>query len=201
MATYYIIICSRFLFKKVVDNYINVLYNNYRNKKTSHKKRRKEMKANKKYTTRVFGKKHYLLGNDDCGQSYFLQEAVWDCGWYWGGGYVEIFTNNNNPANSKDISSHSHFDSLFLNGNKLAFDMFKEFFAETPFTESEIWKICELMKSFYIARQYSDMLHRGGAHQTSNPAKSVIQNDDEYKRINEKVIPAIMEELYKILGE
>ena len=153
----------------------------------------------KKFKDHAFEKDTYLLGRDTEGTNYFLEAASFDCGWYWGGGYVETYTNNDHPGRSRDIISHSHFDSMFFKGNKNGFDNFKEFFKESPFSDSEIWKICELMKSFYIARNYSDMLYTGGAHYTSNPAKENIQCELEYKRINENVIPAIMEELYKIL--
>ena len=56
------------------------------------------------------------------------------------------------------------------------------------------------MKSFYIAEEYSEMLYRGGAHYMANPISDIIKNEAEYKRINEKVIPEIMKELYKILA-
>lgn len=152
-----------------------------------------------KRKSHAFGKDIYFLGQDRDGVNYYLEAARWDCGWYWGGGYVETYTNNKNPERSRDIESHSHFDSMFFKGNKTGFDAFKDFFTEHPFTDGEIWKICELMKAFYIARAYSDMLHTGGAHYTANPAKETIKNAEEYRRINQKVIPAIMTELYKIL--
>lgn len=149
-----------------------------------------------KRKSRAFGKDIYLLGQDADGINYWLEEATWDCDWYWGGGY----TNNKRPDASRDINSHQHFDGLFFNRNKNGFDAFKEFFAETPFTNREIWIICELMKSFYVARRYSDMLHCGGAHYTENPSKNVIMCFDEYKRINQYVIPDIMKNLYSILS-
>lgn len=155
----------------------------------------------KKNSFSKFGHKYYLLGTDKEGIKYFLEEASWDCDWYWGGGYIETFTNNTNPVCSRDIDSHHHFNLMFLTYNKNGFDMFKDFFKETPFTDNEIWKICELMKSFYVAREYSDMIYRGGAHYTSNPAKETIINKDEYTRINKVVIPTIMTELYKILED
>lgn len=153
-----------------------------------------------KYKMNKFGTTCYYLGQDANGINYFLKAATWDCQWYWGGGGVTTYTNNRNPITSKDIASHQHFDVLFLNNpKKNGFDAFKDFFAVCPFTDSEIWKICELMKSFYIARNYADMIHQGGAHYTSNPAANAIKNDDEYNRINKTVIPAIMNELYNIL--
>lgn len=154
-----------------------------------------------KRKTIAFGKDVYLLGSDRNGKKYWLEQAKWDCGWYWGGGYIESYTNNNFPERLIDLESHNHFDSLFFKGNKNAHDEFLEFFKETPFSDSEVWKICELMKSFYIAREYSEMIYRGGANYTTNPAADVIKSQDEYKRINEKVIPSIMSELYKILSE
>lgn len=157
------------------------------------------LNGKEKYFMDKFDKDCYFIGQDVNGTNYFLKGATWDCDWYWGGGYVVTYTNNNNPVTSRDIKSHQHFDSLFFNGRENGFDTFKKFLPMNPFTDSEIWKICELMKSFYIARQYSDMLHTGGAHYTSNPAAEIIKSSDEYKRINEKVIPAIMKELYIIL--
>ena len=142
----------------------------------------------------------YLLGRDKDGRNHYLQKAEFDCDWYWGGGYIETYTDNENPELADDIETHTHFDSLFFNNpRKNAMDSFKEYFPETPFTDSEIWDICELMKTFYIAREYSDMLHLGGAHYTINKARKVIKNEAEYKRINETVIPEIMNELHKIL--
>ena len=153
----------------------------------------------KKQESFAFGKKIYLLGEDSDGVRYWLEEAKWDCGWYWGGGYVETYTNNRFPSKSRDIASHQHFDCLFFNKSKNAYDAFNDLFVKHPFTDKEIWQICELMKSFYIARNYSDMLHNGGAHYTTSPAKETIKNEEEYNRINKKVIPEIMSKLYEIL--
>ena len=44
-------------------------------------KREKEMK---KQIEKVFGKKVFLLGKDEEGIRYWLEEPQWDCGWYWG---------------------------------------------------------------------------------------------------------------------
>ena len=83
----------------------------------------------KKQTTVAFNKKIYLLGADAEGTKYWLEAPSWDCGWYYGFGYVETYTNNNYPNRSRDINSHQHFDGLFLNNPKVnAFDAFKEFF-------------------------------------------------------------------------
>lgn len=145
------------------------------------------------------GRKYFLLGEGTDNRKYYLENASFDCGWYWGIGYIESFTNNRNPELSRDIASHNHFDSVIFGQRENGFDTFKKEFPVNPFSDSEIWKICEIMKACYIARKYSDMLHIGGAHYTSNPAAETIKNEKEYKRINEIMIPKLLDELEQIL--
>lgn len=154
-----------------------------------------------KRVTTAFGKKVYLLGTDKKGILYWLEEGKWECKWYWGIGYVETYTNNKKPHLAKDIRSHQHFNGLFFNGPSNGFDEFKNFFADTPLSDKEIWQLMEIMNSLYTLRNYSDMLHRGGARYTTNPCSDIIKNDEEYERINKIVIPALSEQLYKLLGE
>ena len=146
------------------------------------------------------GKKYYYLGILD-GEPAYLEESKFDCEWYWSIGYIEGFTNKRHPERSADISYHTHFEYLMSrNRNQNWFDAFKSTFVSTPLTDQEIWMVVELMKSLYTARRYSDMLHLGGSNYTTNPAKEKIMGGTEYKRINEVVIPAMLSELYKILG-
>ena len=44
------------------------------------------------------------------------------------------------------------------------------------------------------------MLYTGGAHLTPNPLKPIIQNEEEYNRINKDVIPDIMMKVYELLS-
>lgn len=147
------------------------------------------------------GKKYYLLGADRDGIKYWLEEGHFDCGWYWGFGYVETFTSNENPTRSRDIQSLSHFDTMFFNKHNNGFDEFTAFFKETTLSKDELWKFIELMRSFYYIRNYSDVIFRGGANYTRNPVAATIMCETEYKRINEVVIPAIMREVYELLSK
>ena len=70
------------------------------------------MKLIKKANYRMFGKNIYLIGINSEGEKVFLEQASWDCGWYWGFGYLETYTNNRQITRSKDISSHSHFSNF-----------------------------------------------------------------------------------------
>lgn len=149
-----------------------------------------------KLVREINGKKNYLLGTKD-GDTYYLEEAHWECDWYWGLGYVESYIGRG--TSDRSWRSHRHFDTLFLEPAKFK-EGFRNFFDETvDLTDNEIWKLLELMKSAYLAREYSDMIYRGGAHYTSNPCKETIKDEAEYKRINEVVIPSIMNKVYELL--
>ena len=149
----------------------------------------------------AFGKDIYLLGKDKNGKLYWLEEPSWDCGWYWGCGYVECYTNNLNPQRARDINAHQHFDGLFFNRQKNGWDNFKEFFVETPLTDNELWKLLELMKTIYTLKDAAEVLGRGGSHYTSNPCKDVIINTEEPSRLNDEVLPALFGEVKTLLTE
>ena len=155
-----------------------------------------------KQTTTAFKKKVYLLGEDAEGTKYWLEAPSWDCGWYWAFGYVETYTNNNYPEKSRDINSHQHFDSLFLNDSKVnAFDAFKEFFKETTLNEKEIWLLIDYMYSFYALKRAAEILSRGYSHMTEKAKLSEVQNSEMAKEINEKMLPAIFKQIDILLSD
>ena len=147
----------------------------------------------------AFGKEIYLLGSDENGTKYWLEEASWDCDWYWGFGYIETYTNNNCPERSRDINSHEHYDTKILK-NGVCTDDFKKIFKNTPLNNNEIWKLNELMETFYTLKKTSALYYRGSSNITKNDLSSSIKNDDEYKRINKEIMPKLFEEVYKILS-
>lgn len=145
----------------------------------------------KKEIKNKFGK-HWLLGIDSNGNKHYLQAPSWDCGWYWGFGYIHTFS-------ARDIERHYHFDSFGKTENM--HDGFKKAFVDSVLTDSELWKLCELMKTFYILKSTAEVLGRGGAHYTTNPCCELIKNSEEVERINKKVLPAIFKEIEKLLTE
>lgn len=152
-----------------------------------------------KQVTQAFRKKVYLLGLGKNGRHYWLEEPSWDCGWYWGFGYVETYTLDNSPAHSRDVYSHQHFDSLFLSGPKDCYSMFTEFFEETPLTEKEIYQLLELMETFYTLEETAETFVRGGSHITENQFKNIIKNEHYAKELNTVVIPQIACGVCKLL--
>ena len=156
----------------------------------------------KKQTTTAFKKKIYLLGADAEGTKYWLEAPSWDCDWYWGFGYVETYTNNDCPSRARDINSHQHFDSLFLNDSKVnAFDAFKEFFKETTLNDKEIWLLIDYMYSFYALKRAAGILSMGYSHMTEKAKLLEVQNIEMAKEINEKILPAIFKQIDILLSD
>lgn len=142
-----------------------------------------------------FGKKRYLLGiRKEDNKKVYLTEASWDCGWYWGFGYVNTFKKN-------DICDHQHFDSLFLENN--IFYSFKEYFKQTTLKNDDIYLLLNYMKEFYICQKYAEVLRHGGYITTRAPSiteeKNKEANQKEIERINKILIPELFEKIYKLL--
>jgi hypothetical protein len=167
------------------------------------------MLAKKK--SHAFGKDIYLVGKEKSGEFVWLESPSWDCGWYWGFGYVETYINNCSPHLSRDISSYSHW-SGFL-GKVEHYDFEKKCFVlgeyrhhinesdlmdETVLTEKESWLISDLMQSFYTLKESAEVLGRGGSHLTNDPDK-VCQDVAMANKINKEILPAIFEKVLKIL--
>lgn len=156
----------------------------------------------KKQINNAFGKDIYLLGEDKDGTKYWLEYAQWSCGWYWGFGYVETYTNNSKPHLSKDTNSHQHIESSFLGkqDGKYVSNIFDSpLLSKTTFTEDEGWLLSELFRTFYTLQNTAKVLGTGSSHITTNPISKLIMNTEETDRINQIVLPKLFKEIYKIL--
>lgn len=151
-----------------------------------------------KRTTNAFRNEIYLLGKGKDGLLYWLGAPSWDCDWYWGFGYIETYTNNLNPEKARDIRSHQHFDSLFLNGPKCARDMFKEFFVDTPLTDDEIWELVDYMETFYTLKSVAELFKHGYSWQTERAKIDQLQNEDQYDLVNKQWLPEVFKRIKKI---
>lgn len=157
----------------------------------------------------AFGKDVFLLGKDKQGARLWLEDAKWDCGWYWAFGYVETYgvkSNDVQPRSARDINSHSHIDSYifkkpeYYDFDKKAFVTGSDYLhhwnenpdlAATTLTESESWQFSDLMKSFYALSKVSAIYNSGNSHLTSVEGLS-LKNQEGYDRINQVEIPAIV---------
>ena len=122
------------------------------------------------------------------GKKIYLSPPSWDCGWYWGFGYL----------GNKDC--HYHVSGLMKESN--LFDGILSHFDGGTFIlreDKDLWTFAELFATFYTLRETAEVLGRGGSHYTGNPCRDIIINKQEVKRINEVVLPEIFKEIYKLL--
>lgn len=133
-------------------------------------------------------KEKVLLGRTEDG-AIFLSAPSWDCGWYWGFGYL----GNKN--------CHYHVDGL--NKEKNLYDALKEHFGESFIVKSDndIWKLAELFKTFYTLKSMSELYHLGGSHYTTNPCKDLLQNKDQEDHVNNVLIPNVLHAIYEVLNQ
>lgn len=162
---------------------------------------------------------YYLIGKDNNGKRVWLEKPSWDCGWYWGFGYLQTMQGNREPSRARDIDCHTHWDSCVSKSRKNAYDWFIETFGKPTtdlcgyptkadkdtrmcrFTDKQVWRLCELMATTYTLREAAEVLGRGKSNYAENPCVKVIKNTREAKRINSKVLPAIFAEIGKIFDE
>lgn len=152
------------------------------------------MKTLSKYPAKI-----YLGKNDD--EKIYLSAPSWDCGWYWGFGYIGSNNRHYHIDGLTTIETYNYEAKAFTHKSVNLYDGFKEHFGDTFIVkrDKDIWTLAELFKSFYTLRETAEMLGSGSAHLTNNPCKDLIINKAEVERINNVVLPQIFEEIYKIL--
>jgi len=147
-----------------------------------------------------------LLGYiKDTREPIFLYDFSWDCGWYWGGGYI----GNNNL--------HCHFDGCFLDvpdyrGHSLGdfspknlsngcaiWEDLSRFLDNAQFTSREWWRIKDLFKQFYTLRDAAEVFQYGG-NCTSGGRNPAEINPCMASMINSHIKNVIIPEIRKITG-
>ena len=145
------------------------------------------------------GNTYYYLGMDKRGINYYMKDFTWDCEWYWSGGWIESFNNNDEPEKSSDIDSHTHFDMLMFKDPKLCFYNFNEIFVSSPFDSDDIWKLCELMKEFYLLRDYAKFCKFGYCGISIQIGYDDNINMQTYENINKLIMPKLFNKIRKVL--
>lgn len=134
--------------------------------------------------------KSVLLLSDDK-YNYYLEPPSWNCNWYWGWGYLSGYPKDK-PIIPKYQVSHTHLKGLSL-------EQFDEQLIEKY--KKHKWILLELIKTFYVLRDFSDFTNSGGRHITANPLENLLKDEELYKEINLVKIPKVFEEFYKVLSD
>ena len=154
----------------------------------------------KKQIVHAFGETYYLLGKDEDGVKWYFQKPTWDCGWYWGFGYLDSFTNNASPEKSKDIAGHTRLSSLMGEFKGNGFDALKHYFHECVLTDEELFEFVDYVKSGYALKEAAELFGRGHSNYTEKAKIDGLVKPDWVKEINEKAIPAINRAIEKLLS-
>ena len=109
------------------------------------------------------------LGNTTQYGRLYLSKHSWDCGWYWGFGYI-----GNN-------SCHLHIESL-IGGE---YDVNKIFNKGTKIKPSQWWIIRDLFKQAYALKRAAEVYQCGGRQTTQPGITDCIKNEWTAKLLNE----------------
>ena len=126
--------------------------------------------------------KIYLGNNTQYGRLY-LSKHSWDCGWYWGFGYI---------GNSR---LHMHIDSL-INGE---YDVNKIFDGSTGITQDQWWIIRDLFRQAY-ALKCAAFVYRHGGHQTTKPGITDCIKNLEMAALINKDLEIVLNKVWDFLS-
>lgn len=147
---------------------------------------------------REYPKFVYLGKSSEYEGAVHLRCPSWDCGWYWGFGYIQRWN-----SISRDIDFHSHLDSVLFHTDKNCLAALNTVFDKgfVLKTDKKKFQFLDLVKTIYHFREMAEVYRHGGSFISGSPlGYDVVRNDDEYRRINYEVLPKLIDELYKLLG-
>lgn len=135
--------------------------------------------------------KDFRIGIMD-GRVVMLRVPSFDCGWYWGFGYL---------GNSH---CHFHLDHLESMDPKLAnenlYDQLIGLFGDSlTIPREKLWTFCEIVKTVYTLKEAAEVFGRGGSHYTKNPDKDALTIPEYVDRINNELIPMQIRSLWELL--
>lgn len=131
----------------------------------------------------ISGKNRYYIGRLD-GEAMCLSKPSFDCGWYWGMGYV----GNRN--------CHMHLDGILNEKSGNWFDNFKSAFTDIPESlqdDKNLWKFVETFHTLYTLKEAASVYHIGGSHYTT----PVINLKDPV--MYEKIVTEHMPDLFEVV--
>jgi hypothetical protein len=149
-------------------------------------------KIENQFTNKVYlGKYH--------GEEVSLAAPSWDCGWYWGCGYIQN-RNLHTHYNSICFSQHETY-----NFKKQAFEKGKYVHIlqdnpdfSTHLSKSVQWQLSDYMKSFYALQEAAEVLGRGSSHYTGKANKD-LKNISMCTKINNVLLPRLFNNIYNLL--
>jgi len=122
------------------------------------------------------------LGNTTQYGRLYLSKHSWDCGWYWGFGYI-----GNN-------SCHMHIDSLI----GAEYNIGNIFDKGTPITQDQWWIIRDLFTQAYTLQKAAEVYQYGG-HQTTKPGITDCIKNLEMAALINKDLKIVLDKVWDFL--
>lgn len=133
---------------------------------------------------------NYLLGINENGENVYLAKESWDCGWYWGFGYI------------KTRSSHAHYKGEILGSTnskgEYVYHINMMDWQATTLTDKEAWELSELMRRFYVLKEAAELFYRGGCNVSGS---SDMKDLALAEKINKELLPLVFKKVEKLLEE
>jgi hypothetical protein len=122
----------------------------------------------------LLGKAKADAGTSADGENIWLEKHKWDCGWYWGFGYV----------GNKDC--HFHFESmLYIKDGKGSCKYgASDLFETTNITDKEWWVIRDLFVQAYALKKAAEVYRYGGHQINQTGVTDIIKNKERADQIN-----------------
>ena len=133
--------------------------------------------------------KGYLVGKKD-GANVYMPKPSWDCGWYWGFGYLESYWRG---------TRHTHVDVICDESKKDWHTALTEYFDEMTLSEKELWLFCDYMRTFYTLRKTAEIYGEGYSHYTEKAKLPIIQNKLLADAINKVQLPALFKAIDELM--
>lgn len=107
-----------------------------------------------------------LLGKIN-GEYVYLEKHKWDCGWYWGFGYI------------RSESCNFHIDSLITRETDI-----NKIFESTKVSQEDWWILRDLFIQAYAIKKCTEVYRHGGNQTEKAKPFRVVRDDELIKRLN-----------------
>ena len=116
------------------------------------------------------------------GRVIYLSKHSFDCGWYWGFGYI-----GNNHL-------HTHF-SYILERPQLVTDVF----SDTSITEATWWNIQDLFKQAYILKEYAGLCRHNNGYIASSAACKILSLTSEDEKLTNERLELVLDTVWALI--
>ena len=143
-----------------------------------------------------------LLGKDSDNICYYLEKPSWDCGWYWGFGYVHSRgCHEHIPSFMGELKTYDFAKKEYVKSEYIHNLYHSPRFTDTTFSENEGWQLSELFKQFYLIQDMAAFCHKSkpGCHITTSPVDHGNMSGWN-QHMNNVMIPKISTEIMRILS-